>query len=346
MPARRAAHRAPPPRAAADPVGPVEWLLDPAQPAVRYRALRELLGRPEGDPEVREARARIPNAGWVAGLLGECDPGGWWGAKESFYRPKYVSTHWKMLVLADLGASAATPAVRRSCELWMDGFPLRGGGVGGITSTGTGHLCVVGNMARALIRMGYVDDPRVARSMEWLAAAANPLGGWSCFGRGRNLDSWEALAAFAAYPRDRWNSAMARAVERGVEFYLERELHRQGARYDPWYRYHYPVHYYYDLLVGLDLVTSLGTTTDPRLGFALDHLRSRRRADGRWNLDAVHPDVDGAMARWFRDHPQQRPVPFALEAPDAPSRMITLRALGVLRRVEGPAAWRAAGAGT
>ncbi|MFQ5855737.1 MAG: hypothetical protein ACE5LU_08865 [Anaerolineae bacterium] len=40
---------------------PVPWLLepDPANPGVRYFALRDLLGRPEDDPEVRQARAAI-----------------------------------------------------------------------------------------------------------------------------------------------------------------------------------------------------------------------------------------------------------------------------------------------
>jgi hypothetical protein len=47
-------------------------------------------------------------------------------------------------------------------------------------------------------------------------------------------------------------------VERSAEYYLERELHIQGERYEPWYRFHWPVHYYYDLLVGLDCLTALG----------------------------------------------------------------------------------------
>ena len=36
---------------------PLPWLLepDPANPGVRYFALRDLLGQPEADPEVRKA---------------------------------------------------------------------------------------------------------------------------------------------------------------------------------------------------------------------------------------------------------------------------------------------------
>lgn len=39
---------------------PLSWLLepDPDNPGVRYFALRDLLGQPEDDPEVRQARAQ------------------------------------------------------------------------------------------------------------------------------------------------------------------------------------------------------------------------------------------------------------------------------------------------
>jgi hypothetical protein len=309
------------------------WLLEPVQPSIRYRTLVELLGLPETDPRVREARKAIYRVGWVADILRERDPAGWWANAESGYTPKYLSTNWRMLMLSDLGASRDEPRVRASSELWMRQFRLEGGGVGG-NSQGKGHHCVVGNMTRALIRLGYADDPRIRRSLEWLVETADPKGGWSCWGTGRNLDSWEGLSAFAAYPRGRWTPEMQGVVERAAEFYLSRGLHRQGGRYAPWYRFHYPIHYYYDVLVGVDLLTALGYGKDPRLRFALSLLRKKRRSDGRWALDAVHPDVTGSMARWYRAHPQQRPVPVALEAVGEPSRMLTLTALKVLARVE------------
>ena len=61
---------------------------------------------------------------------------------------------------------------------------------------------------------------------------------------------------------------MKSAVEKGAEYFLERELHIQGDRYEPWYRFHYPVHYYYDMLVGLDFMTALGYADDRRMEFA------------------------------------------------------------------------------
>jgi len=127
---------------------------------------------------------------------------------------------------------------------------------------------------------------------------------------------------------------MRRCVEKGAEYFLSRELHRQGARYAPWYRTHYPVHYYYDLLVGLDFMTRLGYTSDPRLDYATSWLESRRRRDGAWNLDAVHPDVGPAMRRWLAAHPSQRPIPFALETVGRPSKVVTLTALNVRRAID------------
>jgi hypothetical protein len=122
---------------------------------------------------------------------------------------------------------------------------------------------------------------------------------------------------------------MKDCVERGAEFFLEKELHRQGERYEPWYRFHWPVHYYYDLLVGLDVLTALGYGDDPRLGFALAHLRKKRRPDGRWTLDANRPESVTMLA----EPPSKGPIPLAFETASRPSKMITLRALTVLSRV-------------
>ncbi len=323
----------------------LDWLLEPEQPSVRYLALTQLMGRGPRDPDVREARARIPRRGWVAEMLARRDPGGWWVRNGPPMYPKWVAMNWNLLAMADLGASRSIPEVATSCELWMAKTPLKNGGVGAVGNQGIGHLCFTGNMARALVTFGYADDPRVEKTFEWLVRTAHPDGGWTCWNftdgpaTSRNLDSWEALAAFAVYPRTKWSPAMARCVEKASEFFLKHELHVQGARYPPWYRFHWPTHAFYDILVGLDTLTALGYTDDPRLAFALAHLKKKRRSDGRWNLDAVHPDwVDRSgvsSVRWFRDHPNKRETPLSFERVGRPSKMITLRALRVLDRVGG-----------
>ncbi len=311
----------------------IEWLLEEYQPAVRYRTLTDILRKKESDKEVRAARKAIAEVGWAAEILEKQDKGGWWVREDRLYQPKYLSTNWMLLVLADLGMTREDPRIRKAADLWIERFAAKDGGFG-IDSTKSSHLCTAGNTARALVQFGYEDHPAVRASFDWFVKNASHLGGWSCFGSGRNLDSWEPMSAFVVYPRSKWTKEMQETVQKAAEFYLQRELHVQGDHYEPWYRFHYPNHYYYDLLVGLDFMTALGYTSDPRLQHALGVLKKKRRADGRWNLDAVHPDVEGATAEWFAKHPKQAPTPFALEKPGRPSKWITLRAMQVLKRIE------------
>ena len=313
-----------------DVKGVGSWLLEENQPSLRYLALTQLFDRAQNDAEVLSARERIPETGWAAEILDKQKPGGWWAEEKSLYRPKYLSTNWMLLILSDLGLTRKDRRIANACELWIKRFAKKDGGFG-IDNDRRSELCVVGNTARALVKFGYVDHPKVKSAFQWFVKNQAKLGGWSCWGSGRNLDSWEPMSAFAEYPKQKWTRSMNRSVEMGAEFYLERELHRQGTRYRPWYRFHYPNHYFYDLLVGLDFMTALGYGDDKRLGFALSILKKKRRRDGKWLLDAVHPDVEGGVAKYYN---KINPTRVSLEMPGEPSKMITLKAMTVLHRVE------------
>ena len=146
------------------------------------------------------------------------------------------------------------------------------------------------------------------------------------------LDSWEGLAALAEIPEDDRDESVRRSIARGAEFFLDRHLMEEGkVRYPPWFRIHYPNHYFYDVLVGLRILTRLGYGADPRLAPALRWLRSKRASDGTWALDAAHPDLDAAIAGY-----QYTRIlfPMMLEPLHDPSRWATVEALGVLTRAD------------
>jgi len=313
--------------------GQLEWLLEEDQPAVRYKALAELLDRPPSDQDVKETFSLISSRGWAAEILGRQNPSGAWGSEEELYAPKYTATNWQWIVLADLGLTAADRMMKSTCELMLRKHQTPDGGFG----WKGGHLCFTGNSARTLIACGYGDDSRVSSALNWLVRAQKEDGGWHCFrSETGTLDGWEGLSAFAALPRQKWTSSIKRAIERGAEFYLERELTREGAEtYEPWLRLHYPAHYYYDFLVGLDVVTKLGYSDDRRLAPALELLRRKRLSDGSWPLEAVHPDVVPGGYRPDAWPPGSRIEPFSIERPGERSKMITLIAMRVLKRVEG-----------
>jgi hypothetical protein len=66
----------------------------------------------------------------------------------------------------------------------------------------------------------------------------------------------------------------------------------------------------------LDYFRAAGDEPDPRLGEAVEHVRSKRRADGTWALDRALP---GRV--WFDVD----------DGPAQPSRWVTLRAVRTLK---------------
>ncbi|HTW39749.1 MAG TPA: hypothetical protein VMF04_02675 [Thermoplasmata archaeon] len=317
--------------------GPViDWLLEEGQPSVRYYTLVDLLDRRESSSEVRATRARMRRVGWGHEQLRAQGPQGFWESrppktlKEWFqflYFPYYTATNWRALVLADLGFDATDPRIRRLADRIFE-YKLQ---LSSPFNFFHEEACISANTARMLARFGYADDVRVRKVYDWLLEDQRKDGGWNCSqGTPGTLDAWEPLAAFASLPRSKRTPRMEQAIGRGAEFYLRRHLFEEGRRYPPWFRFHYPNHYFYDILVGLDVITALGYAGDRRLRPALEILTGKRRPDGRWLLDASPPDFGpGANA-----HPDRTLRPLVIETPGRPSKWITLKALRVLKRVE------------
>ena len=143
----------------------LDWLLEENQPCVRYLTLTQLLDKPEDDRQVPTAKVRITKTGWAAEILAKQVPRGWWVTGDSLYRPKYVSTNWMLLILSDLGLTREEPRIRKASELWIRRFAKKDGGFGS-ERWSKGHLCTTGNTARALVRFGYADHPKVKRSSD------------------------------------------------------------------------------------------------------------------------------------------------------------------------------------
>ncbi len=307
----------------------VAWLLEESQPVVRYLTLTELLDRKPGDPDVREAYDDIAGKGWASDILKLQNPDGRWESRPegSLYGPKYTATNWMALILSDFGLTKTNSQIRKVARLyfkeWMPPPPK--------DNIFKDEVCIVGNTARMLTRFGYARDRRVKKLFDRLVEDQKEDGGWHCFKSDTGtLDGWEGMAAYAALPRQLRTRSINRSIERGTEFYLETRLFDDGEpRYAPWLRLHYPNHYYYDILVGMDFLTRLGYGGDRRMKPALRMLDERMLPRGVWALDRVHPDLAPGAKYSLR----RKPKPFALEREGRPSKWITLKALLVKKRV-------------
>ncbi|MFH0751863.1 MAG: prenyltransferase/squalene oxidase repeat-containing protein [Chloroflexota bacterium] len=313
---------------------PRAWLLDEATPAVRHLALRQLDGRPPDDPDVRAARAAAMETHPIAAILAAGDPAGWWGKPGSGYGPKYASTVWSVVFLDQLGADGDDPRIRTACAYLLDHTQTTSGGFGAVASgerrppPSTAIHCLNGNLLRALVGFGWLDDERVGRSIDWQAAAITGEGdirfyrssmpgpGFRCGANDGLPCAWgaaKAVLALARIPPPRRAPHVQRAIDAGVAFLLSRDpatadypmgygnIRPNGS----WFRLGFPSGYVTDVLQVLEALCEAGAAGDPRLRPAVDWLLAQQDDRGRWvnryayaGKMVVDIDVQGAPSKW------------------------------------------------
>jgi len=327
-----------------DPVLP--WLLEDDDPAVRHQALRSLLDRPEDAPEVRRARRAAMRADPIRTILEAQHPDGYWVKPGPGYAPKYTGTVWQLIFLDQLGADPSDQRIRRACGYVLSHTQAESGGFGASgrvdalrpPSSEVVH-CLNGNLLRALIGFGFLEDERVGRAIDWEARAITGQGdvpfyqsgtsgpGFRC-GINEGLPcGWgasKALLGLARIPPKRRRPIVRPALEEGIEFLLSVDpataLYPMGwGNTEPsklWFKLGFPAGYQADFLEILEVATELGRARDPRLGTSIELLLSKRGRDGRW----------------CNEHAFNRKTWIDFERQGKPSKWVTLRACRVLRR--------------
>jgi hypothetical protein len=100
---------------------PLPWLLESGDPGVRYLALRDLQNLPPDDRKLNSARKAAHREGPIAAVLSRINEKGYWIKPGPGYNPKYKSTVWSLLLLAQLGASTSEDGrVGRACKYLLD----------------------------------------------------------------------------------------------------------------------------------------------------------------------------------------------------------------------------------
>jgi len=325
---------------------PLPWLLDEANPAVRHLALRQLLDRRADDPDVRAARAAATRSDPIAAILAAQNPAGWWEKPGPGYAGKYRGTVWSLVFLDQLGADPDEPRVRAACDYVLSHSQARTGGFGASGAAREAPPppsmvvhCLNGNLLRALIGFGWLDDERVGRSIAWQVAAITGEGdppwnaitpgpGFAC-GVNEGLPcGWgaaKALLALARIPPRRRSPEVERAIAASVEFLLSRDPavadypmgYGNRKPNGSWFRLGFPSGYVADVLQVLEGLVEAGAGLDPRLAHAVEWLLAQQDAQGRW---ANRYPYAGKM--WVD-----------IDRPGRPSPWVTLRACRVLRAV-------------
>ena len=166
--------------------GLIHWVLESDEPWTRYRALLDLLGRPEDDPEVQSARAEMLAHPQVQGLIAEAAtwPGYALKRHNDAKHPLY-----KLSTLADFGIRADDPGVAPVVDAVLAHQTPEGafqtqlrlykrfGGIDG--ERWTWMACDAPTLLYALLAMGLGDDARMQCAVDHLVSLVDD-NGWRC----------------------------------------------------------------------------------------------------------------------------------------------------------------------
>jgi hypothetical protein len=327
----------------------VSWLLEPDSPGVRYLALRDLVELSTEDKELMSARRLAHKEGPIAEVLSHMEDAGYWIKAGSGYNPKYLSTVWSIILLAQLGASVYEDRrIERACKYLVDHALTEGGQFTAIASGApSGTIdCLQGNLCWSLMELGY-EHPRLESAYEWMARTVTGDGvapkeekdapvryfAYKCgrtFACGANNKlpcAWggcKVMMAFGKLPAKKQSPLIKKAIKQGVDFFLGVDPvtadYPNGNTDKPsgnWWKFGFPVFYISDILQIAEALSALGYGKDKRLANTMNLIREKQDEDGRWSLEY---DYSGKTWVDFGDKKK-------------PNKWVALRALRVLKEV-------------
>jgi hypothetical protein len=254
-------------------------------------------------------------SGYHAAILAEMDEAGCWARPGPGYNPKYRSTVWSIILLAQLGASVEEDKrLARACAYLVD-HALAEGGQFSTSGAPSGTIdCLQGNLCWALLELGYA-DPRLAQAFKWMARTVTGEGmapvadrsaamryyaykcgpGFACGANNKLPCAWGAIKvmlAFSKVPARQRTPLMKRAIKQGVAFLFTVDPATaayptpNGARPNrSWWKFGFPVFYVTDLLQNVAALAALGYGRDPRLAKAVTIIRDKQDEQGRWLME-------------------------------------------------------------
>ena len=325
----------------------VSWLLESDNPVVRYLAMRDLLDLAADDKKLKAARKSAHKEGPIAHVLSKMNDEGYWQRAGTGYGPKYKSTVWALILLAQLGASVKEDKrIKLACKYYLDHALTPSGQISAMTNASPSGTvdCLQGNMLWSLMELGY-EDKRMDSAYEWMARTVTGEGiapmkekhaevryfagkcgpDFACGANNKLPCAWggvKVLLALSQVPVKKRSELIQRAIERGVDFFFAVDPSTAnypngwaGKPSGNWRKFGFPVFYVTDILQIAEALTALGYAHDPRLKNTMELIRSKQDENGRWQLEY---NYDGKT--WMRFGKMKEPNPW-----------VTWRALRVLK---------------
>jgi hypothetical protein len=297
----------------------ISWLLD-GDVSVQYQVHRDLLKTERSD-----LRNRIRSEGWGAEFLSRRNPSGHWGL--DFYSPKWISSHYTLLDLKNLGISPGINEIEDTVRLIIKTRKGKDGGVNPSRIMRPSDVCVNGMFLNYASYFSCPEDD--LRSVtDYILSQQLPDGGFNCNYRVKegvshsslhtSLSVLEGISEYAINGYKYRLEELLRTERESAEFILQHKLfrsHRTGEIIDPkMLMLSWPSRWKYDILRALDYFRTAGAKYDERMSDAIGVLLSKRRKDGTWPLQQRYSGL----------------IHFEMESCGMAGRQNSLRAMRVL----------------
>lgn len=297
----------------------IEWLSG-GDVSVQYQTRRDLLD--EKSEVLKEIQGRTADEGWCKRLLVLRDPGtGLWG--NGLYTPKWISTHYTLLQLKNMGLTPSQPEYAESSGILLDGMWHNEGRT---EKDRYQDLCVAA-MILSICCYAGIKSHKTDEITDYILSKQYPDGGWNCsWDRGdkhsslhTTLTVLEAFHDYLTNGYDHRSGEIKEKIPAAEEFILKKKLFRSvhtGEIISPsMLMLSYPCRWKYDILRCMDYFYSAGKSYDSRMEEALDIIIGKKRENSRWSVQ----------------HKHQGKVHFDMEKTGGDSRWNTLRVLRILR---------------
>ena len=297
----------------------IDWLLA-GDVSIQYQVHRDLF-----NSNKRQLRDQISTEGWGARFLQKQNREGHWG--RGFYQPKWISTHYTVLDLKNLGISPGCKEIRSALATVLTIPKGKDGGIYPIGITKTSDVCLNGMFLNyaSYFRM---NEDYLKSIIDFLLVEHMSDGGFNCDSNRRSTShssmhsTLSVIEGFLEYSQNGYEyrlNELKEAEAESREFLLRHNLFqsdRTGQIIDKkMLMLSYPSRWRYDILRALEYFRLAGVEYDSRMDAAVRVLLKKQRADNRWPVQARHPG---------QTH-------FDMEKTGKPSRWNTLRALRVLK---------------
>lgn len=287
-----------------------EWILEQGQPWVRYRALLDLLDRPEDDPEVQAARVEMLSHPQVQGLIAQAAA---WPGYPLKRHNDAGHTIYKLSTLSDFGVRADDHGMAAGIEAVLAhqspegsfqtsvSIPVRYGGTG--EEMWTWMLCDAPTLLYTLLSFGLGGDERVQRAVDHLIDLVNE-NGWQCIcapelgkfrGPGRKADPCPIVNVYALKALSQVPELLdSPAAHTGAEMLLwhwehqtERKIYMFGIGTD-FRKLKYPF-IWYDILHVVDVLSRFPFVhADPRFCEMVATITAQANEKGRYTASSMY----------------------------------------------------------